>query len=83
MPNVEWKFDGGNVVTIIILLLGMAATYGSTATKLDFHALELERLDIKIAELSEKISSIQAEQARTRQALLDRESLGKKSTIEP
>jgi hypothetical protein len=78
MPTIEWKLDAGHILTIAVLLVGMAVTWGATQTKLEANGAALADMKAQITELRVKVDRIRDEQVRNT-TLLDEQVQGSKA----
>ena len=73
MPDFEWKFDGGHIITILVLIIGMAITWGASSNKLDANAEALTEVKSQILRLQEKLDSVRDEQVKNSTILAEQQ----------
>ena len=71
MPEIRWTLDVGHILTILVLLAGMATTWGATSVKLDTAQAQVAALEAQVVELRTEVIQIHDEQIRVK-TLLDR-----------
>ena len=65
MPQIEWKIDLGNVITVGVLVLSGAIAWGTMSTKLDNYALIVAELKADVKELRVTLEEVRAQQLTT------------------
>jgi len=79
MPEIKWTWNLGDLITITVLLVGMAVIWGQVSTKLDEHGRTLAVIQAQQAETVRQIIAIQLEQERVRTTLELKEGIVVKS----
>jgi septal ring factor EnvC (AmiA/AmiB activator) len=66
-PGYKWMI--GPMITIIVLVFGLATSWGVTKTSLDMIDTQLVKVELKLNAHEDKIRDIQIQQAGTNQVL--------------
>jgi septal ring factor EnvC (AmiA/AmiB activator) len=66
-PGYKWMI--GPIITIAVLVCGLATSWGVTKTSLDVMKSQIIKVELKLNEHEDKIRDIQIQQAGTNQVL--------------
>lgn len=77
MPQLSWKIDLNAILTILVILGGLAVVWGQIGTKLDDHAKSIAEIHQDMKDVSSKLTAVQIEQERVRTKLEDAEQRGR------
>lgn len=69
MPQIEWKLDLGNILTIVALIIAGSMGWSAMSTKLDQHANQINQIEIKLDEAQKRLDQVRDEQIRTSESL--------------
>ena len=64
MPELHWKVDFGHILTVLVLIAGLAVTWGATSAKLEANAAALTEIKVQMQCLQDRVNLIRDEQVR-------------------
>jgi predicted DNA-binding protein with PD1-like motif len=65
MPEIQWKIDLGNVITVVGLLVGGAIAWGSMSNKLDEYQKSMVSMQTEIVSMHQKLDEVRYAQVKT------------------
>ncbi len=66
MPQLTWKVDAGQVLTILLVLMGLAVSWGNLGAKIDAQAERINMVQNNQQKVMSDLNSVREEQARVR-----------------
>jgi uncharacterized coiled-coil protein SlyX len=73
MPQLDWKIDVGNLLTLLVLLLGLAAGYGSLSTRMGAVEVQAAKASQTNEQLNVTLMSLQTTIVRVQTQMDERE----------
>lgn len=64
--TIKWGLNPGQIITIIVLVVGMAASWGSLSQQIATHTEMLGRMSVDQATMGRDLLGLREEQARVR-----------------
>lgn len=65
MPEIQWKIDLGNVITVAGLLVAGAVGWGTMSNKLDDYAKTMSAMQAEVVSMHQKLDEVRYAQVKT------------------